>query len=68
MAQLGWKDSYYCLFMSNMDCGVDTVVIKRRCPNKIATCAKIAHQLFEEKAEKDLSRPALTYLYNIEMN
>ena len=68
VAQLGWKDSYYCLFMSNMDCGVDTVVTKKRRPNKTAICAKTARQLFKKKAKKNLSYSALTYLYNIEIN
>ena len=54
--------------MSNMDCGVNTVVTKRRYPNKIATCAKTAHQPFKEKTEKNLPYPALTYLYNTEIN
>ena len=51
-----------------MNYGVDTIVTKRRYPNKIANCAKIAYQPFKKKAKKDLSCPALTYLYNIEIN
>ena len=54
--------------MSNMDCGVDTVVTKRKYLNEIATCAKTARQPFREEAEKDLPHPAFTYLYNTEMN
>ena len=54
--------------MSNMDCGVDTVVTKKRSPNKTAICAKTARQLFKKKAKKNLSYSALTYLYNIEIN
>ena len=46
VTQLSWKDSSYCVFMSNMDCGVDTVYTKRRRPNETATCAKTACQLF----------------------
>ena len=68
VAQLGWKDSSYCIFMSNMDCGVDTVYTKRRRPNETATCAKTARQPFGDQPEKVLPRPALTYFYNIEMN
>ena len=51
-----------------MDCGVNTVITKRRYPNKIITCAKTAHQPFRKKADKDLPHPALTYLYNTEIN
>ena len=54
--------------MSNMDCGVDTVVTKRRHLNEIIICAKTACQLFKEKVKKDLSYLAFTYLYNIEIN
>ena len=70
VAQIGWKDPSYCLFMSNMDSVDDdnTVITKRRRPNETATCAKTARKPFEDLPEKDLPRPALTYLYNIEMN
>ena len=68
VAQMGWKDSCYCLFMSNMDSGVDTVITKRRRPNEIATCAKTARIPFGDMPEKDLPCPVLTYLYNMEMN
>ena len=51
-----------------MDCGVDTVITKRRRPNETAIYAKTVRQPFGEEAEKDLPRPALTYLYNTEMN
>ena len=68
VTQLGWKDSSYCIFMSNMDCGIDTVYTKRRRPNETATYAKTARQPFGDQPEKVLPRPALTYFYNIEMN
>ena len=68
ITQLGWKDSCYCLFMSNMDSGVNTVMTKRRRPNETATCAKTARKPFGDQAEKILPRPALTYHYNMEMN
>ena len=68
VAQLGWKDSAYCIFMSNMDSGIDTVVTKRRRPNETATCAKTARVPFGDQPVKDLPRPTLTYFYNIEMN
>ena len=51
-----------------MDCGGDTVVTKRRRPNKIANYAKTARQPFKKEAEKNFSHPALTYLYNTEIN
>ena len=68
VVQIGWKDLSYCLFMSNMDPVDNTVTTKRRCPNEITTCAKIARKPFGDLSEKDLPCPALTYLYNIEMN
>ena len=46
----------------------NTVITKRRRPNKIATCAKTARKLFRDLAKKDLPCLALTYLYNIEIN
>ena len=48
VSQLGWKDGSYCIFMSNIDCGVDIVMTKRRRPNKTATCAKTAHKSFRD--------------------
>ena len=54
--------------MSNIDCGVDTIITKRKYPNKIAKYAKIAHQPFKKEAKKDLPYLALTYLYNTEIN
>ena len=51
-----------------MDPVDDTVTTKRRRPNETTICAKTARKLFEDLPEKDLPRPALTYLYNIEMN
>ena len=68
VTQLSWKDSSYCIFMSNMDYGVDTVYTKRRRPNETATCAKTARQPFRDQPEKVLPRPALIYFYNIKMN
>ena len=68
VAQMGWKDLSYCLFMSNMDPVNDTVITKRRRPNETTICAKTARKPFKDLPEKDLPRPALTYLYNIEMN
>ena len=38
VVQVGWKDTGgYCLFMSNMDSGVDTIMTKRRRPNETTT-------------------------------
>ena len=68
VTQLGWKDSCYCLFMSNMDCGVDTVITGRKRPNETTTCAKTALVPFSNQAKADLPCPTLTYLYNTEMN
>ena len=51
-----------------MDCGVNTIVTKRRRPNKIAKCAKTARQPFKEEAKKNLFYSALIYLYNTEIN
>ena len=68
VTQLGWKDSCYCLFMSTVDDGVETVIIRRRRPNETATCAKTACKPFGEQAEKQLPCPTLTWLYNTEMN
>ena len=69
VVQLSWKDTgAFCLFMSNMDCGVDTVITKRRRPNETATCAKTARKAFGDLPVKELPRPALTYHYNIDMN
>ena len=69
VVQIGWKDTGgYCLFMSNMDSGVDTIITKRRRPNETATCAKTGRVPFGDQAEKALPRPALTYDYNMKMN
>ena len=69
MTQLGWKDTdAFYLFMSNMDCGVDTIITKRRRPNKTATYAKIARRAFDDLSVKELPRPALTFHYNIDIN
>ena len=68
MVQLGWKDSAFCLFISNIDCGVDTIITKRRRPNETAVCAKTARRAFGDLPVKELPRPALTYHYNIDMN
>ena len=54
--------------MSNMDCGVDTVITKRRRPNKTTTCAKTARRAFGDLSIKELPQPTLTYHYNIDMN
>ena len=56
--------------MININCvnKDNTVITKRRHPNKITTCAKIAYKLFRDLTKKDLSCLALTYLYNIEIN
>ena len=54
--------------MLTMDCGVNTIITKRRRPNKITICAKINHRAFGYVFIKKLSRPALTYYYNIDMS
>ena len=54
--------------MSNVDSGINTVITKRRRPNKTAICAKTARVPFRNQPIKDLLRPTLTYLYNMEMN
>ena len=56
--------------MTNMD-PVDnnnTVITKRRRPNKIIICAKIARKPFKDLFKKNFPCPALTYFYNIEIN
>ena len=69
IVQIGWKDTGgYCLFMSNMDSGVDITITKRRHPNETATCAKTGRVPFGNQAEKPLPRPTLAYRYNMEMN
>ena len=68
MVQLGWKNSVYCIFISNMDSGVEATTTKRRRPNETATCAKTARVPFGGQAVKELPRPTLTSLYNIKMN
>ena len=54
--------------MSTMDCGVDTMITKRRRPNKTATCAKTARRAFSYLPIKELPRPALTYHYNMDIS
>ena len=54
--------------MSNMDPVDGTITTKRRRPNETTICAKTAYKPFEDFSKKDLSYPALTYLYNIEIN
>ena len=54
--------------MLTMDCGVDTIITKRRRPNKTTTCAKIARRAFRDLPVNDLPRPALTYYYNMDIN
>ena len=51
-----------------MDYGVNTVITKRKYPNKITTYAKTAYQLFRKEAKKDLFYLAFIYLYNTEIN
>ena len=51
-----------------MDCGVNTVITKKRRPNKTTMCAKIARKAFGDLPIKKLPRPALTYYYNIDIN
>ena len=51
-----------------MDSGINTVITKRRRPNKTTTCAKIAQVPFKDQAKKNFPCLALTYFYNIEMN
>ena len=46
----------------------NTVITKRRRPNKIIICAKIACKPFGDLSKKNFSHLALTYLYNIEIN
>ena len=54
--------------MSTMDCGIDTIITKRRCPNKTTIYAKTARRAFGYLPIKELPRPALTYHYNIDMS
>ena len=69
VVQIGWKDTGgYCLFMSNMDSGVDTITTKRRRLNETATCAITGHVPFGNQAKKNLPRSSLTYYYNMDMN
>ena len=51
-----------------MDPVDSTIITNRRRPNKITICTKIAYKLFKDLPKKNLSCPALTYLYNIEIN
>ena len=54
--------------MLSMDCGVDTVITKKRYPNKTTMYAKITCKAFGDLRIKKLSQPALTYHYNININ
>ena len=51
-----------------MDSCIETVITKRRRPNKIAIYAKITQIPFGNLPIKDLPYPVLTYLYNIKIN
>ena len=51
-----------------MDCGVDTIINKRRRPNKIIIYTKIAYRVFSYLPIKKLPRPALIYYYNIDIS
>ena len=51
-----------------MDYGVDTIITKRRRPNKTAIYANIACRAFDDLSIKELPRPALTFHYNIDIN
>ena len=51
-----------------MDCGVDTIITKRRYPNKTTTYIKIARRAFSYLPIKELPRLTLTYYYNINMS
>ena len=69
MVHLEWKDTgAFYIFMSNMDCGVNTIITKRRRPNKTTIYAKIARRAFKDLPVKNLPRPALTYHYNMDIN
>ena len=69
IVQIRWKDTVgYCLFMSNVDDGIKETTTKRRRPKETSTCAKTGRQPFGDQPTKDLSRPTLTWLYNIQMN
>ena len=54
--------------MSIMDCGVDTIITKRRYLNKITIYIKTARRAFSNLFIKELPRPTLTYYYNIDIN
>ena len=69
MTQLDWKDTgAFYLFISNMDCGVDTIITKRRHPNKTTIYAKTARRVFDDLPIKELPQPALIFHYNIDIN
>ena len=51
-----------------MDCGVNTIITKRRYPSKITICAKITRRVFDNLSIKKLLRPTFTYYYNININ
>ena len=54
--------------MSNIDYGIDTIITKRRRPNKTTTYIKIAYRAFSNLAIKKLLWLTLTYYYNMNMN
>ena len=54
--------------MLSIDCGVDTIITKRRCLNEIIIYTKIARKAFGDLSIKEPSRPALTYYYNMDIN
>ena len=54
--------------MSNIDYGINTIITKRRHPNKIIICAKITYKVFGDLPIKELPRPAFIYYYNININ
>ena len=51
-----------------MDCGVDTIITKRRYSNKTTIYVKIACRAFGYLSIKKLPRPALIYHYNIDIS
>ena len=69
IVEIGWKDTGgYCLFMSNVNDGIEETVTKYRRPKQTATCAKTGRILFGDQHVKELPRPTLTWLYNMLMN
>ena len=69
IVEIGWKDiGGYCLFMSNVDDGIEETITKRRRPKETATCAKTGRIPFGDDPVKELPRPTLTWLYNMLIN